>query len=165
MNIDYLPDTRSLLTMPLRTCIIIFLTIAAVAVTVTVVVTHDDRDAMTPIEYRELIREAIDSGDYELVADIPAGVYGDVEIVEEIDSKSDPGIRRALTRIRKVIRDRSKYAKAGKDGRSVSEDPGHEVHREGQWFGPGIRSLAESRRFWYNKRCTTVNNIISDSGH
>ena len=97
-----------------RFYIILALAAAAVAVTVTVVVMREDRDAMTQVEYRELIREAIDSGDYELVGDIPPGVYGDVEVVEEIDSKGDPGIRRALTRIRKVIRDRSKYAKAPK---------------------------------------------------
>ena len=95
-----------------RFYIILALAAAAVAVTVTVVVTREDRDAMTPVEYRELIRQAMDSGDYELVADVPPGVYGDVEVVEEIGSKGDPGIRGALTRIRKVIRDRSGYAKA-----------------------------------------------------
>ena len=70
-----------------------------------------------------MIEQSVQSGDLSLVEEIPVGIYGNREVVEIIDTKTGE--------LKKIIRDRSKYAKKSpleRDGReadagSKSENP------------------------------------------
>ena len=89
-------------TMPLCKHIIITLSLATCLALTSC---SKQEDKLTPAEYQLMIEQSVLSGDLSLVEEIPVGIYGDKEVVEIFDTKTGE--------IKKVIRDRSKYAKNG----------------------------------------------------
>ena len=86
--------------MPLCKHIIIALSLATCLAPVSC---SKQEDKLTPAEYQLMIEQSVLSGDLSLVEEIPVGIYGDKEVVEILDTKTGE--------LKKVIRDRSKYAK------------------------------------------------------